>query len=283
MASDVPVGVGLSSSAAYEVAVGRVVTALFDQSKTSAEIAFAGKYAENEYFGKPCGLLDQMASSVGGFVQMDFKDPAAPVVHSIQCDLRAYGYSLCIVDTKGSHAGLTDEYAAIPADMRKVARCFGADFLRDVDEAEFYGDLSRVRHSVGDRAALRAVHFFRDNALAIQSAEALRSGDFRRFFDNIVKSGRSSFTCLQNVFSPKAPDRQGLTLALDICERILEGNGAWRVHGGGFAGSILAFVPYDLLDAFRIEQDAMFGEGACHTLSIRPIGSVEVTPDIGKK
>lgn len=273
-------GSGLSSSAAFEVAIGTTMARLFDNKKTPVEIAFAGQFAENEYFGKPCGLLDQTASSVGGFVHIDFEDPKKPVIYPVACNLKEYGYNLCIVDTKGSHAALTDEYAAIPREMRSVAKCFGKDYLREVDETAFYNELSRVRLSTGDRAALRAIHYFRDNALAIQSAEALKTGDIKQFLANVIKSGRSSFTCLQNVFSTKEPGKQELTLALDLCERLLVGNGAWRVHGGGFAGTIQAFVPDDMLDVFCAQQDALFGKGSCHVLSVRPVGGVEVTPHL---
>lgn len=281
--TDVLVGSGLSSSAAFEVVIGTTIACLFDKDRTPEQIAFAGQFAENEYFGKPSGLLDQMASSVGGFVQIDFKEPAKPVINPVMCNLKEYGYNLCIVDTKGSHADLTAEYAAIPIEMREVARCFSKNYLREVDENEFFREILSVRNSVNDRAILRAIHYFRDNSLAVQSANALRNGDMNQFLANVIKSGRSSFTCLQNVFSVKEPGEQALSLALDLSERILDGKGAWRVHGGGFAGTIQAFVPDELLDSYCNAQDALFGMNSCHVLSIRPVGGVEITPDLKER
>jgi galactokinase len=283
--SDVLGGSGLSSSAAFEVAIGRILDTLYGAGMSAQDIAIAGQYAENHFFGKPCGLMDQMASSVGGFVHIDFADPAAAIVEPIQLDLDAHGLALCVVDTRGDHMNLTHEYAAIPEEMRAAARHFGKQFLREVDEREFWRNLAAVRKAAGDRAALRAAHFFSEDALVLDTTAALRSGDVPRFLYNIVKSGRPSFCYLQNVYAASeaaAPGAQGLSLALALSESILAGNGgAWRVHGGGFAGTIQAFVPHKLLDAYRSSADALFGDGACHTLSIRPIGGVAVTAALG--
>jgi len=278
--TDVLEGSGLSSSAAFEVTIGTTIARLFDREKTPLETAFAGQFAETEYFGKPSGLLDQTASAIGGLTHIDFYYPHNPKIRTIKCELKDYGYNLCIVNTKGSHADLTGEYAAIPIEMGEAAKCFGKKYLRDVDESEFYREFARVRYSVGDRAVLRAIHYFRDNTLAVQSSEALVNGDISKFLANVIKSGRSSFMCLQNVFSTKEPSRQALSLALDLSERLLEGRGAWRVHGGGFAGTIQAFVPDDLLYVFCEKQDELFGRGSCHVLSIRPVGVIEVSPTV---
>ena len=286
-ASDVLGGSGLSSSAAFEVAVGCIFNTLYGAGMSAQQVAVAGQHAENHYFGKPCGLMDQMASSVGGFVHIDFADPSAAVVEPLRFDLGAHGLALCVVDTKGDHMGLTHEYAAITDEMRAVARHFGKLFLRDVDEADFWKNFPSVRKSAGDRATLRAAHYFREDALVLDTASALRSGDTARFLANIVKSGRSSFCYLQNVYAAGeagAPGAQGLSLALALSERLLEGRGgAWRVHGGGFAGTIQAFVPHGLLGEYRAAADALFGGGACHVLSIRPVGGVAVTPGLGAR
>lgn len=279
-ASNVLVGSGLSSSAAFEVAVGNIMASLFGSQVTAVDIAIAGQYAENFYLGKPSGLMDQMASSIGGFVQIDFREPKKPIIRPITCNLSDYGYHLCIVDTKGSHANLTDDYAEITKEMRMVANYMGKDYLRDVDEADFYDKLHSIRIHAGDRAALRAIHFYRDDKLAVDSANALESGNIEKFISNIIRSGRSSLTCLQNVFSVKEPDQQGLTLALDLSETLLVGKGAWRVHGGGFAGTIQAFVPDEFLEEFYDRQNALFGSDSCHILSIRPVGGCEIKTDI---
>jgi galactokinase len=280
ISTNVLVGSGLSSSAAFEVLIGTVISRLFAPEITAEQIAIAGQYAENEFFGKPCGLMDQMASSLGGVVQIDFKDPQKPLVKPIKFNIRDYGYNLCIVNTKGSHENLTPDYAAIPNEMRQIAEFFGKGYLRDVEEGAFYGNLSALRENNSDRAILRAMHFYKDNSLAIESASALENADFEKFLSNINKSGESSFTCLQNVFSTATPSQQGIPLALALCSRILEGKGAWRVHGGGFAGTILAFVPDSLLNEFQNSQDSLFGEGSCCALSIRPVGGVEVTENL---
>lgn len=270
-------GSGLSSSAAFEILVVTVVSCLFNDGRIDpVTAAMIAQYAENVYFGKPCGLLDQMASSVGGVTAMDFRDPANPVIERRELDLGAYGYALCVVDTGGNHADLTDEYAAIPAEMKKVAAYFGKEFLRDVDEAEFYGALKALRGAAGDRAVLRAMHFFDEDRLAAGQAEALQRGDFEGFLGMVRASGQSSLMRLQNVFACSAPEEQGITLALAVAQSLLQGQGACRVHGGGFAGTMQAYVPLQRLDAYREGMEKVFGPGACHVLSVRDVGGVEV-------
>ncbi|MDR3207531.1 MAG: galactokinase [Oscillospiraceae bacterium] len=275
--SEVPGGSGLSSSAAFEVAVGNLLAALYGGDVTPADIALAGQYAENRHFGKPCGLMDQMVSSVGGLVQIDFSQPEAPDVRPVPLTALS-GLGLCITNTGGSHADLTPAYAAIPEEMGRVAALFGASTLREVPKGDFYQALPRVRAQAGDRAALRAMHFFADNALVARQAEALSQGDTAGFLDMVVRSGRSSLAYLQNVFDSSRPREQGLCLALAVSERLLDGRGAWRVHGGGFAGTIEAFVPDALLPAYRAEMDALFGPGACRTLPLRAAGGVRIRP-----
>ena len=270
-------GSGLSSSAAFEILVVTVVSCLFNGGEIDpVTAAMIAQYAENVYFGKPCGLLDQMASSVGGVTAMDFHNPQKPVIEKRELDLAAYGYALCVVDTGGNHADLTDEYAAIPAEMKKAAAFFGKEFLRDVDEKEFYHNIKALRAAAGDRAVLRAMHFFDDDRLAAAEAKALEQGDFEGFLRMVRDSGRSSLMRLQNVFASSAPAEQGITLALAVAESLLQGRGACRVHGGGFAGTMQAYVPLDLLDAYREGMEKVFGEGACHVLSVRDVGGVEV-------
>ena len=270
-------GSGLSSSAAFEVLVVTVISHLFNGGSidpiTAAKIS---QYAENVYFGKPSGLLDQMASSVGGVTAMDFADPSAPVVEKVTFDLASYGHALCVVDTGGNHADLTGEYAAIPQEMKAVAQFFGKEFLRQVDEAAFYEKLPQVRKAVGDRAVLRAMHFFDDDRLAHEEAQALKAGDFPGFLRKVRASGQSSLQRLQNVFAPQAPQEQGITLALSLSQRLLGEQGACRVHGGGFAGTIQAYVPFDLLDSYRHGMEHVFGKGSCYVLSFRQAGGTKV-------
>ncbi len=275
--SDVLSGSGLSSSAAFEVLIGTILNHLFNGGKVSAvEIAQIAQFAENEYFGKPCGLMDQMACSVGGFVQIDFKDPAVPVINKVDFDFASCNHALCIVDTGGNHADLTDEYAAVRGEMEAVAAKFGKAVLRDVDRAEFEKNISVVRDSAGDRAVLRAMHFYNENVRVDKQAEALKNGDFEGFKALIVESGFSSYMYNQNVYTCKAPSDQPVSVALAICQDVLCGKGAWRVHGGGFAGTIQAFVPIEMLDEFRTKICAVFGEKSCYVLNIRPEGGVKV-------
>lgn len=276
-ASRVLSGSGLSSSAAYEVLVGTMLNYLYNDGKVDAvTIAKIAQYAENEYFGKPCGLMDQTACSVGSFVTIDFNDPQNPEIEEVKFDFAACAHALCIVDTKGSHSDLTDEYAYIREEMESVAQYFGKKVLREVPEAEFYGEIASVRKRVGDRAVLRAMHFYADNARVLKEVDALRAGDFEAFKQYILESGNSSYMYNQNVFSVKKPQEQPVSLALAISQRVLAGRGAWRVHGGGFAGTIQAFVPLDLLDTYKSEIERVFGADACYVLSIRPVGGAEI-------
>lgn len=276
--SDVLKGSGLSSSAAFEVVVGTMLNHFYNGGTVSpVVVARAGQYAENEFFGKPSGLMDQMASAVGGFVAIDFADPKYPIVEPVGFDFAGSGYALCIVDTGGNHADLTDEYAAIPQEMRQVAAEFGKEVLREVDPAIFYSQLGKLREKgISDRALLRAMHFFADNERVPAEVTALLKGDFDAFCRLILTSGRSSQNCLQNVFAVSTPEQQGLSLALAVTERVLRDKGAWRVHGGGFAGTIQAFVPMELLHEYKERIEAVMGEGRCHVLSIRPKGGIAV-------
>ena len=280
--SDVLKGSGLSSSAAFEVAVGTMLNHLYAQGRVDpVTIAQIGQYAENVYFGKPSGLSDQTASSVGGCTYIDFADPQHPVVERVDFDFANSGHQLCVVDTGGNHADLTDDYAAAPVEMRSVAAALGKEVLRQVDPAEFYAALPRLRGVCSDRALLRAFHFFGDNARVPRQAAALRAGDFETFRRLVIESGRSSYMYLQNVYTCQNPAEQGLSLALAMSEQLLGDRGAWRVHGGGFAGTIQVYVPLDLMEAYRSAIEAVFGPGSCHMLSVRPVGGVEVTPALG--
>lgn len=267
--SQVPVGSGLSSSAAFEVLLGRVFSGLCCGGSVSPEdIARMGQTAERDYFGKPCGLMDQMASSVGGLVYMDLADPVHPAMERIDCDLGASGYGLFIVDSGADHADLTADYAAIPAELEQVCRVFGAEVLRQVDETEFYRRLPAVRAAAGDRAVLRAIHVFDENRRAAAEAEALRKGDFPAFLALVNASGASSWQYLQNVTSGD-PRQQALAVTLAVCRRALGGQGAVRVHGGGFAGTALAFVPDDRREMFRRTVEQTLGADKCRLLSVR--------------
>lgn len=271
-------GSGLSSSAAFEVLIGTILNYLYNDGKVSAvEIAQIAQYAENEYFGKPCGLMDQMACSVGGFVKIDFKDTEKPVITPINFDFAKCGHSLCIVDTRANHADLTDEYAQIRIDMESAAHVFGKSALRDVDEGEFFANLDVVRKKAGDRAVLRGIHFFGENRRVERAAKALEDADFEIFKQTITESGHSSYMYNQNVFSARQPGKQPVSVALAASEALLQGRGAYRVHGGGFAGTIQCFVPNDILDEYVSGIEKLFGDGACYVLSIRPVGGYEVT------
>ena len=277
VSSTVLPGSGLSSSAAFEVLMGTVINALFFGGKATApQIAAIGQYAENVYFGKPCGLMDQMASSVGGLVFIDFCDPEVPVVKKVDFDFSACGYALCIIDTRASHADLTDEYAAVPAEMKAVAAHFGCEVLTQVPENDFYAAVPVLRASCGDRAVLRAIHFYEENSRVRGQAAALERGDFDAFLELVKESGCSSYMYLQNVIVSGSKAHQDVALTLALCEKYLQGRGAFRVHGGGFAGTVQAFVPLDMLDAFQTGMEAVLGEGNCHILTIRPEGGVEI-------
>lgn len=276
--SSVLKGSGMSSSASFEVLVGTIVNGLFCNEEIDAvEIAKIGQYAENVFFGKPCGLMDQMASSVGAVVAIDFADTEKPKVEKVEFDFTKSGHALCIIDSGADHADLTNEYADITVEMRKVAEFFGKQYLRDVDPAEFAAKLPEVRKACKtDRAVLRAMHFFAENQRAQDEVAALQSGDFEQFLDIVKKSGYSSYMYLQNVYASSMPDQQAVSLALALCDEILGDAGAYRVHGGGFAGTVQAFVPEDLLDEFKTKIEAVLGEGMCHVLAIRPVGGMEL-------
>ncbi len=275
--SDVLSGSGLSSSAAFENLIGTIIDLGYNGGRVGAvETAKIGQFAETQYFGKASGLMDQTVSAVGGFVAIDFADPSAPAVTPVRFDFKGAGYSLCITDTKGSHADLVDEYSAIPAEMKSVAACFGADCLRDVDEDEFYARLPELRGRCSDRAILRTAHFFAESERAVLEAEALAGGDLEEFFRLVNESGTSSAELLQNLVPAGMTDRQELPLAIMLSKRALGGCGAVRVHGGGFAGTIQAFVPTYLAESYAAEMDRVFGLGACRILSIRPVGGTEI-------
>lgn len=276
--SNVLKGSGMSSSAAFEVLVGTIINGLFCNNEVSpVEIAKFSQYAENTYFGKPSGLMDQMASSVGSAVAIDFNSTIEPKIEKISFDFSKSGHALCIVDSGADHADLTHEYASIPADMKQVAAFFGKAFLREVNEQEFMEQLPQLRENIkNDRAVLRAFHFFRDNRYAQEEVIALKENNFERFCSLIRKSGASSFMYLQNVFASSVPEEQSVSLALALCDEILGERGAYRVHGGGFAGTVQAFVPNDMLDTFRSRIEAVLGEGRCHILSIRPVGGYQL-------
>lgn len=275
--SDVMGGSGLSSSAAFEVLLGTVMSYLFNDGKIDAvDIAKVAQYSENVFFGKPCGLLDQMASSVGTFVTIDFKSTENPVIKKIAFDFSKSGHSLCIVDTGGNHSDLTDDYAAVRGEMESVAHAMGKNVLREITYEEFMKALPQIKDKVNDRAILRAIHFYNENKRVDNAVNALEGNDFEVFKQIILDSGRSSYMYNQNVYTPKAPTEQKLSLALAISDEILRGKGAFRVHGGGFAGTIQAFVPNDLLDEYKAVIESVFGEGSCHVLIIRPVGGTKV-------
>lgn len=277
MTSDVLVGAGLSSSAAFEVAIGNVLSGLYnDMNLTDVYIAKVSQYAENVYFGKPCGLMDQMASSVGSLVNIDFYDVNEPVINPVRVDFEKFGHSLCIVDTKGDHADLTDDYAAIPIEMKKVAGFFGKEYLKEVPFDEFLDKIPQIRPVSGDRAVLRAIHFFEDDMRVTDEVNALKNGDFEEFKKLITESGNSSYKYLQNVYSIKDYDNQNISLALVLTERYLGSRAGYRVHGGGFAGTIQVFVPNDLVSGYKKEIEKYFGEGSCHVLKIRKYGGMKV-------
>ncbi len=276
--SNVLKGSGLSSSAAFEDMVGNILNYLYNCGKVdNVEIAKLAQYSENVFFGKPCGLMDQVACAVGGIVAIDFNDPKAPIINKVDFDISAAGYNLCIVNTGGNHADLTDDYASVPAEMKAVAAHFGKAVLREVDEVALIAAIPALRESVGDRAVLRALHFFAENKRVAKQREALMGGDLDAFFAEVLASGKSSFCYLQNVYTTKNLSEQGLSLALCLAEQYLGGKrSAWRVHGGGFAGTIQAYVKAEDVEGFRALMDGVFGEGKCIVLRIRPEGAVRI-------
>ena len=275
--SSVLKGSGLSSSAAFEVLVGVALNHLYNAGEVSAvEIAQIAQYAENVFFGKPCGLMDQMASSVGNIITIDFADTERPVIEKLDFDFSRTGYALCIVDVGGNHADLTHEYAAVPGEMLAVAKALGVSYLRETTMDALLAALPALREAHGDRAVLRAMHFLQENQRVEQLTAALRAGDFEAFKRLILASGHSSFEYLQNVYTTCNVDEQGMSLALSLAQLVLDGEGAWRVHGGGFGGTTQNFVPLDKLDLFRSVIESAFGAGSCHVLHIRPYGGVSV-------
>lgn len=275
--SDVLSGSGLSSSAAFEGLIGFIESGLYnDMTIDSVEISKIGQYSENVFFGKPCGLMDQCACCVGGLIHIDFKDPHQPIVNKVDVDFSRYNHSLCIVDVHASHADLTDDYAAVPAEMKQVARYFDKDVLRDVDPKDFYSQLADIRKTVSDRALLRTIHFFNENDRVQLAVDALQSDDFKQFCRIITESGKSSFTYLQNVYSNHDVENQAVSLALALSENILKEHGVCRVHGGGFAGTIQAFVQDTYVQTYKEEIEKVFGKGSCHILKIRNIGGVKI-------
>lgn len=277
MTSDVLQGSGLSSSAAFEVMIGTVLSGLYHEKPLDpVTIAKIGQYSENVYFGKPCGLMDQCACSVGGLIHIDFKNTQAPVVEKVHVDFSEFKHSLCIVDVHASHADLTDDYASIPAEMKQVASFFNEEVLREVDEDDFLSQLSDVREATSDRAVLRALHLFNENKRVRQACAALENQDFRAFKNTIRASGDSSFKYLQNVYSNQNINQQAVSLALALSEVILGDHGVCRVHGGGFAGTIQAFVEDDYVKIYQQEIEHYFGKGSCHILKIRQYGGIKV-------
>lgn len=279
--SDVLRGSGLSSSAAFEVLVGEIFNAEFNDGRFSAvDNAKIGQYAENVFFDKPCGLMDQTACAVGSAITIDFKEPASPVVDKIPFDIAKHGFCLCITDTKGSHADLTDDYAAIRREMESVAEFLGKKVLRDVDEEVFFSKIAEIREKLGDRAVLRAIHFFADCKRAKALYEAVADDRFDDFLHLIVDGGHSSFEYNQNAYSIKKPEEQGVALGVALSQRVLAGRGAWRLQGGGFAGTIQAFVPKDLLEQYRATLEGVFGKGSCYVLNVRNYGAIQVTQNL---
>lgn len=270
-------GSGLSSSAAYEVLLGTIVSGLFNDGALDAvRNAQIAQYAENNFFGKPCGLMDQMASSVGSFVTIDFNQPANPIIKKVDFDFSSCGHALCILDTGGDHADLTDDYAAVRREMELVAEHFGKKALRDVKYDSFVEEIPEIRKKSGDRSVLRAIHFYNENERVEEAVKALESGEFDAFKSVVKTSGQSSFMLNQNVYSPKNVHVQGVSVALAMSRQILGERGACRVHGGGFAGTIQAFVPIDLLNTYKTKMEEILGKGSCYVLSIRPVGGVRV-------
>ena len=272
-------GSGLSSSAAYEVLIGTIINHLFfDARVTQAEVAQIGQYAENVFFGKPCGLMDQTASAVGNLVTIDFFDKDHPVIEPVDFDFASCGHALCIIDSGADHADLTDEYAAITLELKAVCTYFGKEVLTQIDEQAFYAAIPELRKQCGDRAVMRGIHFYQENARVPRQVAALREGNFDKFLMLVKQSGYSSYMYLQNVIPAGYKAHQDVAVALGLAEHYLQGRGAYRVHGGGFAGTIQAFVPFDILDSFVAGMDAALGQGACHVLSIRPQGGVPAVP-----
>ncbi len=279
MDSDVPAGGSMSSSACFGVLIGAIINGLFNNGEIPyQELAMAAKYAENVHFGKPCGLMDQMASACGGFVFIDFKDEASPLVEKVDFDFQSSGYTLCILNSKGSHASLTDQYASIPEEMFTVARAMGKDYLREVSPEEFYSRIGTLRGTVSDRALMRAMHFFDDDRRAEEEKNALKDSDIDRFLSLIEESGASSQQVLENV-SPEDPGNRSLAFSIAYAKHLLAGKGACRVQGGGFAGTAEAFVPDEDLEEFSRKFTDVFGDNSVLVSRIRKYGAIEIEID----
>lgn len=275
--SDVLMGAGMSSSAAFESLIGTILSGLYNDMKVSSiEIAQIGQYAENIYFGKPCGLMDQMACSVGGMIFIDFKEKEHPEVRQVHTDFEKAGLSLCIVDTKGSHADLTPDYAAVPAEMNQVAQALGREHLREVPRETFFKELPKLWKETSGRAVLRAIHFYEEEERVLRGVKSLEESDYPGFLSVIKASGDSSAKYLQNIYSPKDVDSQNVTVALAVSESILGENGVCRVHGGGFAGTIQAFVKNEAVAAYKEQLEAIYGDDSCHVLKVRLQGGIRV-------
>ena len=275
--SDVLIGAGLSSSAAFETLIGTILSGLYNgMSVSPIAVAQIGQYAENVYFGKPCGLMDQMASSVGSLVHIDFKNPKEPIVEKVDCDIEKYGYNLCITDTKGSHADLTHEYAAIPEEMKAVASYFGKEVLQEVTIEDILANIGDIRKKAGDRSVLRALHFVNENKRVEREVDALKHDDICEFLNVVKESGDSSYKYLQNVYANSDVEHQNVSLALAVSEMFLSENGVCRVHGGGFAGTIQAFVKEEYVSEYKKNMNRIFGEDACYELKIRKYGGIQI-------
>ncbi len=278
--SNVLKGSGLSSSAAFEVLLGNILNGLFNDNRLdSAGVAKIGQFAEKEYFGKPCGLLDQMASALGGFSFIDFGDPVNPVTESIKLDVNNFGYTLCVVDTGGNHSNLTQDYADITVECREISNALGVEFLRDANIDKFYGSIGNLRKKFGDRAVLRAHHFFSEHERVVRQREMLKCGRFEDFLKLVNQSGDSSFDYLQNLYSISNASEQGMPLAIALTKRFLNGKGACRVHGGGFAGTIQCYIPTEQFEEYKFMIEKVFGQGSCSKLFIRPVGGYELRPE----
>lgn len=275
--SNVLQGSGISSSAAFEVLLGTILSEIYNDGKIDhVEIAKIGQYAENNYFMKPCGLLDQMACSVGGFVTIDFNDKHNPIVEQVLFDFAHSDYALCLVDTKGNHADLSDEYGLMPKEMKDVAKVLGKEVLSQCTKEEFLKNIKKIREQCSDRALLRAIHFFNETDRVVEQVKALKENDLETFKQLIIESGYSSYMYLQNVYTTKDIENQNLSLALAVSEQLLKGKGAYRVHGGGLAGTIQAFVPKAMLEEYKNQMNEIYGDGSCFVLSIRPVGGYKI-------
>ena len=275
--SDVLIGAGLSSSAAFETLIGTILSGLYNEMQISpVEIAKIGQYAENVFLGKPCGLMDQMASSVGNLVHIDFREEKNPVIQKVECDFEVSGYSLCITDTKSSHADCTEEYASVTREMKAAAGVFGKEVLREVSKEEILNNIEKIRMASGDRAVLRAIHFVMENERVKNAVDALKKENFEAFLQNVKLSGDSSFKYLQNVYIAKDTEHQNVSVALALSDMVLGKNGVSRVHGGGFAGTIQAFVKKEAVPFYRQYMNHNFGENACQVLKVRKVGGIKV-------